>query len=177
MPGSWRAKNSRSDYETAKFNGKDMHTSILAKLVARPIRFAPDDCDFPAMCRCSARSGSSLAQVWFAASIPFGLFCGDCHRVWVCGNRPRCARGCTLLFVTVKVGGAFSESYSIIYGVLALFLSRFSSSRRLGLKRTTFITRMQKLGIDPSSVLETGESGKDTHRDADLSITQPAPQT
>lgn len=47
---------------------------------------------------------------------------------------------------------------------------------RLGLKRTTFITRMQKLGIDPSSVLETRESGEDTHHDADLSLSLPSPQ-
>ncbi len=36
----------------------------------------------------------------------------------------------TIFFVPVKVGGSSSESYLIIYGVLALFLSRFSSSRR-----------------------------------------------
>lgn len=51
------------------------------------------------------------------------------------------------------------------------------AASRLGLKRTTFITRMQKLGIDPSSELETGESGEDTHHDADLSVTQPSSQT
>ena len=50
------------------------------------------------------------------------------------------------------------------------------AASRLGLKRTTFITRMQKLGIDPSGVLETGESGEDTHHDTDLSVTQPSPQ-
>src|ERR1700756_3916378 len=36
----------------------------------------------------------------------------------------------TVFFVPVKVPGPFSESYLIIYGVLALFLSRFSFSRR-----------------------------------------------
>ena len=51
------------------------------------------------------------------------------------------------------------------------------AASRLGLKRTTFITRMQKLGIDPSSVLRAGESSEDTHNDADLSVTQPSPHT
>lgn len=51
------------------------------------------------------------------------------------------------------------------------------AASRLGLKRTTFITRMQKLGIDPSSVLETGDSGEDTHHDADPSVTQPSSRT
>ena len=36
----------------------------------------------------------------------------------------------TVFFVPGRVGGPSSESYLIIYGVLALFLSRFSSSRR-----------------------------------------------
>lgn len=51
------------------------------------------------------------------------------------------------------------------------------AASRLGLKRTTFITRMQKLGIDPSSVLGTGESGEDARHDADPSVTQPASQS
>ena len=51
------------------------------------------------------------------------------------------------------------------------------AASRLGLKRTTFITRMQKLGIDPSSVLKARESGEGTHHDVDLSVTQPSPQT
>ena len=50
------------------------------------------------------------------------------------------------------------------------------AASRLGLKRTTFITRMQKLGIDPSSVLETRESSEDTHHDAGLSLTLPSSQ-
>lgn len=48
------------------------------------------------------------------------------------------------------------------------------AASRLGLKRTTFITRMQKLGIDPSSVLRAHESGEDTRHDADLSVIQPS---
>jgi DNA-binding NtrC family response regulator len=51
------------------------------------------------------------------------------------------------------------------------------AASRLGLKRTTFITRMQKLGIDPSSVLKTGESGESTHHGANLSVAQPSSQT
>jgi transcriptional regulator with GAF, ATPase, and Fis domain len=51
------------------------------------------------------------------------------------------------------------------------------AASRLGLKRTTFITRMQKLGIDPRSVLKAGESGEGIHHDADLSVTEPSPQT
>lgn len=51
------------------------------------------------------------------------------------------------------------------------------AASRLGLKRTTFITRMQKLGIDPGSVLKTGESGEGIHHGADLSVTNPSPQT
>ena len=50
------------------------------------------------------------------------------------------------------------------------------AASRLGLKRTTFITRMQKLGIIPSSVLVSGEVREDSPHAADASVTQPYSQ-
>jgi len=46
------------------------------------------------------------------------------------------------------------------------------AAARLGLKRTTFITRMKKLGIDPNRV---SERKTDTSDIADASIVQDSP--
>jgi hypothetical protein len=44
------------------------------------------------------------------------------------------------------------------------------AAARLGLKRTTFITRMKKLGIDPNTVLSAQEADNDSsdNRDHDF---------
>ena len=44
------------------------------------------------------------------------------------------------------------------------------TASRLGLKRTTFITRMKKLGIDPNTVSEGDEVGTNTSDSSDTSI-------
>jgi formate hydrogenlyase transcriptional activator len=46
------------------------------------------------------------------------------------------------------------------------------AAARLGLKRTTFITRMKKLGIDPNRVSERKTDSTDTSDTADASIVQ-----
>jgi formate hydrogenlyase transcriptional activator len=46
------------------------------------------------------------------------------------------------------------------------------AASRLSLKRTTFITRMKKLGIVPSDVLGPAEVREDTSHAADASVTQ-----
>jgi len=49
------------------------------------------------------------------------------------------------------------------------------AATRLGLKRTTFITRMKKLGIDPNQVSERGADSADTSDTSDASIVQSSP--
>jgi transcriptional regulator with GAF, ATPase, and Fis domain len=49
---------------------------------------------------------------------------------------------------------------------------RDGAAARLGLKRTTFITRMNKLGIDPNQVLEREVDTADTSDASDTSIVQ-----
>jgi formate hydrogenlyase transcriptional activator len=49
------------------------------------------------------------------------------------------------------------------------------AAARLGLKRTTFITRMKKLGIDPNRVSERKTDRTDTSDIADASIVQDSP--
>ena len=49
------------------------------------------------------------------------------------------------------------------------------AAARLGLKRTTFITRMKKLGIDPNRVSERKTDRTDTSDTADASIVQDSP--
>jgi formate hydrogenlyase transcriptional activator len=46
---------------------------------------------------------------------------------------------------------------------------REGAASRLGLKRTTFITRMKKLGIDWSAVSENGEARSDSSDISDTS--------
>ncbi len=52
---------------------------------------------------------------------------------------------------------------------------RDGAAARLGLKRTTFITRMKKLGIDPSQVSEREADSSDTSDTSDASIVQGSP--
>ncbi len=49
------------------------------------------------------------------------------------------------------------------------------AATRLGLKRTTFITRMKKLGIDPNQVSERGADSADTSDTSDASIAPDSP--
>ena len=49
------------------------------------------------------------------------------------------------------------------------------AAARLGLKRTTFITRMNKLGIDPKTVYERDGAGTDTPDSSDSSTAQDSP--
>jgi formate hydrogenlyase transcriptional activator len=49
---------------------------------------------------------------------------------------------------------------------------RDGAAARLGLKRTTFITRMKKLGIDPNQVSGRGADSADTSDTSDASIAQ-----
>jgi formate hydrogenlyase transcriptional activator len=50
------------------------------------------------------------------------------------------------------------------------------AAARLGLKRTTFITRMKKLGVSPSTVSELARGGNDTSDSPDGSAAQNSPQ-
>ena len=50
------------------------------------------------------------------------------------------------------------------------------AAARLGLKRTTFITRMKKLGVSPSTVSESARGGNDTSDSSDGSAAQNSPQ-
>jgi formate hydrogenlyase transcriptional activator len=52
---------------------------------------------------------------------------------------------------------------------------RDGAAARLGLKRTTFITRMKKLGIDPNQVSEPKMDSTDTADTSNASIAQDAP--
>jgi formate hydrogenlyase transcriptional activator len=52
---------------------------------------------------------------------------------------------------------------------------RDGAAARLGLKRTTFITRMKKLGIDPNQVSEPKVDTTDTSDTSDASIVQNSP--
>jgi formate hydrogenlyase transcriptional activator len=52
---------------------------------------------------------------------------------------------------------------------------RDGAAARLGLKRTTFITRMKKLGIDPNQVSERKVDTTDTSDTSDASIVQDSP--
>lgn len=47
---------------------------------------------------------------------------------------------------------------------------RDGAASRMGLKRTTFITRMKKLGISPGEVLESREAIADAHETAEASV-------
>src|SRR5579864_1613828 len=49
------------------------------------------------------------------------------------------------------------------------------AASRLGLKRTTFITRMKKLGIDPNAVSEASKASSDTSDISDSSDTSSSP--
>ena len=51
------------------------------------------------------------------------------------------------------------------------------AANRLGLKRTTFITRMKKLGIDPNAVSERNGSDTDTSDSSDSSTAQDSPSS
>jgi formate hydrogenlyase transcriptional activator len=83
---------------------------------------------------------------------PFISFCFTAIAIsfWYAGTGPGLLAAVlsylalTTLFVPVRVGAASSESYLIIYGVLAVFLSWFSSSRR----------RAEKLLIEARNNLE-----------------------
>src|SRR5713226_172866 len=52
---------------------------------------------------------------------------------------------------------------------------RDGAAARLGLKRTTFITRMKKLGIDPNQVSERKVDSTDTSDTSDASTVQDSP--
>lgn len=139
----WRGKSSRPEYEAAKFNRQDMCTPILLKPVPRP--------GFSKRRRGAVllRYGTAAAAmgVAFAAALllrSYGLphpflsfsFAAIAVSFWYAGTGPGLFAvilsysTLTIFFVPVKVSGLLSESYLVIYGVLALFLSRFSSSRR-----------------------------------------------
>jgi formate hydrogenlyase transcriptional activator len=51
------------------------------------------------------------------------------------------------------------------------------AAQRLGLKRTTFITRMKKLGIDPNKLSERDGASADTSDSSDSSNVQDSPST
>jgi transcriptional regulator with GAF, ATPase, and Fis domain len=51
----------------------------------------------------------------------------------------------------------------------------YGAASRLGLKRTTFITRMKKLGIHPNAVSEHGGAASDTSDTSDTSSVAPLP--
>jgi DNA-binding NtrC family response regulator len=54
---------------------------------------------------------------------------------------------------------------------------RDGAAARLGLKRTTFITRMKKLGVDPNQVSEREVDTADASDTADTPILQDFPPT
>lgn len=120
-----------------------MHTSVFAKLVPRPA--------FPARRRAAIFPRYATAAIAVGAALgaalllrKYGLphpflsfsFAAIAIAFWYSGTGPGVLAAVlsyatlTLFFAPVKVRGPFSESYVIIYGVLALFLSRFSFSRR-----------------------------------------------
>jgi Bacterial regulatory protein, Fis family len=49
------------------------------------------------------------------------------------------------------------------------------AAARLGLKRTTFITRMNKLGINPNPVSQLKMDSTDTSGTSDISVVQDPP--